>query len=138
MATARRTTPAKLKAAEKSIVQIRESVEEVNRKLEALHAMQTAFLESSYVSQKVHDKTFGEGVILEQKEDIIKVSFPESNTVKFFVIHRKFRNHPVFENDGEAVAACSDFADRRQNIALLQQERITLEKQLAALELIST
>ena len=130
MATVRRTTAARPRAAvTKTIAELTASIAQLDAKLEELKGKQTAFLQNSFVSQKVYHKTFGEGVIIEQKEDIIKVSFPESGNVKSFVIHRKFVNRPVFEDDEEAISKFSEFADLRQSMIHLKQERIRLEKQ---------
>lgn len=139
MATVRRTTAARPKAAvTKTISQLTASIAALDAKLEEMNEKQAAFLQNAYVSQKVHHNTYGEGVIVEQKEDIIKVSFTESGLVKAFVIHHEFVNRPVFENDEEVITAFSEFADRRQNIVQLKQERIRLEKQRAALTLTSS
>ncbi len=139
MATVKRTTTVRPRAAvTKTISELTASIEELDAKLEEMNEKQAAFLLNSYVSQKVHHSTYGEGVIVEQKEDIIKVSFPESGLVKAFVIHHKFVNRPVFENDEGVITAFSEFADRRQSIVQLKQERIRLEKQRAALTLTSS
>ena len=107
-------------------------------KLEEMNVKQTAFLQNSFVSQKVYHNTLVYGVIIERKEDIIKVSFPESGSAKSFVIHHKFINRPVFDNDKEVISAFSEFADRRQSIIQLKQERLRLEKQRATLMLTSS
>lgn len=133
MATVRRTTATRPKAVTKTVTDLTVSIAVLDAKLEEMNTKQTAFLQTTYISQKVHHKTFGEGVIVEQKEDIIKVSFPESGLTKAFVIHQKFVNRPVFDNDEEVIAAFSEFADRRQSINHLKQERIRLEKQIAEL-----
>jgi len=132
MATVRRTTPARSKTAiTKTITELSESIATLDTTLEEMNAKQTEFLQTSYISQKVHHQAFGEGIIIEQKEDIIRVSFTEQGLTKAFVIHRKFTNRPVFENDDEVISAFSDFADRRLAINHLKQERIRLEKQRA-------
>ena len=136
MATVRRTTAARPRTAvTKTITELTASIAELDAKLEELKGKQTAFLQNSFVSQKVYHKTFGEGVIIEQKEDIIKVSFPESGNIKSFAIHRKFANRPTFDNDAEAITAFSEFADLRQSMIYLKQERIRMEKQRNKLEL---
>ena len=130
MATVRKTTATRTKAAVlKSMAELTHSIEMIDAKLEEMTAQQEEFLQKSYVSQKVSHKTFGEGVIVEQKEDIIKVSFAESGLTKAFVIHHKFTNRPIFEQDEETITAFSDFADRRLLINHMKQERIRLEKQ---------
>lgn len=134
MATVRRTTPARTKAAtDKLILQLTRSIKTLHANLEDLYAKQELFLQTSYVSQKVQHKVFGEGVIVEQKEDIIKVSFFKTGVQKAFVMHRKFTNRPIFENDQETITAFSEFADRRLSITHLEQEKIRLEQQRAEL-----
>ena len=130
MATIRRTSQARAKTTyPKTITELTESLAVLDAKLDELTEKQSAFLQNSYVSQKVHQKTFGDGVVVEQKEDILKVSFAESGVQKAFVIHRKFVNRPVFENDQEVITAFSEFADCRQAIIHLKQERARIEKQ---------
>jgi len=139
MATVRRTTAARPRAAvTKTISELTASIEALEARLEEMKEKQEAFLQTSFVSRKVHHNTYGEGIILEQKEDIIKVSFAESGLTKSFVIHQKFVNRPVFENDAEVIAAFSEFADRRQEIIQLKQEHIRMEKQRSALMLTSS
>ena len=134
MATVRRTTAARPKAAvTKTITELTASIAELDARLEELNEKQAVFLQNSFVSQTVNHRTFGEGVIEEQKEDIIKVSFAESGLVKSFVIHQKFANRPVFENDEEAITAFSEYADRRMSINHMKQEKARLEKQRAQL-----
>ena len=134
MATVRRTTAARPKAAvTKTITELTASIAELESRLEELNEKQAVFLQNSFVSQTVNHRTFGEGVIVEQKEDIIKVSFAESGLVKSFVIHQKFANRPVFENDEEAITAFSEYADRRMSINHMKQEKARLEKQRAQL-----
>ena len=139
MATVRRTTAARPRAAvTKTISELTASIAELEAKLEEMKEKQTAFLQNSFVSQKVHHNTYGEGVIVEQKEDIIKVSFAECGLTKSFIIHQKFVNRPVFENDAEVISAFSEFADRRQEMIQLKQEHIRMEKQRSALMLTSS
>lgn len=136
MATAKRTAPARSKmAVTKTITELTEAIATTDAALEELNARQTTFLQNSYVSQKVHHRIYGDGIVVEQKEDILKVSFPKTDTTRSFVIHGKFVNRPVFDNDEEVIAAFSEFADRRQTIMHLKQERMRMEKQRAALML---
>ena len=139
MATVRRTTAARPRTAvTKTITELTASIAELDVKLEELKGKQAAFLQYSFVSQKVRHNTYGEGVIVEQNEDIIKVSFTECGITKSFIIHQKFVNRPIFEKDAEVITAFSEFADRRQSIVQLKKERIRLEKQRAALTLTSS
>lgn len=130
MATVRRTTPVRSKAAtEKMIAQLTQDIETLDTKLAEMSKEQEQFLQGSYVSQKVQHPSFGEGTIIEQKEDMITVSFQKSGLIKAFLIHRKYTNRPQFEKDEEIITAFSDFVDRRLTINHMEQERIRLEKQ---------
>jgi len=134
MVTVRRTTAARPRTAvTKTITELTASIAELDAKLEELKGKQATFLQYSFVSQKVRHNTYGEGVIVEQNEDIIKVSFAECGLTKSFIIHQKFANRPVFINDEEAIIAFSEFADRRLFINHLKRERLRLEKQRSLL-----
>lgn len=130
MATVRRTTPVRTKAAkEKLIAQLTQDMEALDTKLAEMNKEQEQFLQCSYVSRKVQHPLFGEGTITEQKEDMITVSFSKDGLIKAFLIHRKYTNRPKFEKDEETIAAFSDFADRRLAISHMSQEKTKLEKQ---------
>jgi len=132
MATVKRTTPVRTRAAtQKLIEQLTESLEAIEVKLKDMLVKQEAFLQISYVSMAVRHNTYGEGIITEQNEDIVKVNFPNTGFTKTFVIHRKFTNRPTFEQDEETITAFSEYADRRLAINHLKQEKIRLEKQRA-------
>ena len=134
MATVRRTTPVRSKAAtEKMIAQLTQNIEALDTKLSEMSNEQEQFLQGSYVSQKVQHPSFGEGTITEQKEDMITVSFSKAGLVKAFLIHRKYANRPQFEKDEETITAFSDFVDRRLSINHMKQEKARLEKQRAEL-----
>jgi len=134
MATVRRTTPARSKAAtEKMIAQLTQNIEALDVKLKEMSKEQEEFLQNSFVTHKVQHSVFGEGIIIEQREDMITVSFSKAGLAKSFLIHRKYTNRPQFEKDEETIAAFSDFVDGRQSIHLVEQEKIRLEKQLAEL-----
>lgn len=134
MATVRRATPVRTKAAtEKMIAQLTQDIEVLDAKLAEMSKEQEQFLQYSYTSQKVKHPSFGEGTIIEQKEDMITVSFSKDCFVKAFLIHRKYTNRPQFEKDEETIASFSDFADRRLSIKHMKQEKIRLEKQRAEL-----
>jgi len=104
-----------------------------HKKLEEMSKEQEGFLQNSFVSHKVQHSVFGEGIIIEQREDMITVSFSKAGLAKSFLIHRKYTNRPQFEKDEETIAAFSDFVDGRQSSHLVEQEKIRLEKQLAEL-----
>ena len=134
MATVRRTTPVRSKAAtEKMIAQLTQNIEALDTKLSEMSNEQEQFLQGSYVSQKVQHPSFGEGTITEQKEDMITVSFSKAGLVKAFLIHRKYTNRPQFEKDEETISAFSDFVDRRLMINHMKQKKARLEKQKAQL-----
>ena len=134
MATVRRTTPVRTKAAtDKMIAQLTQDIEALDTKLADMSKEQEQFLQGSYVSQKVQHPSFGEGTIISQNEDMITVSFSKDGLVKAFLIHRKYTNRPQFEKDEETITAFSDFVDRRLTINHMKQEKARLEKQKAEL-----
>ena len=134
MATVKRTTPVRSKAAtDKMIAQLTQDIEALDMKLAEMSKEQEQFLQGSYVSQKVQHPSFGEGTIIEQKEDMITVSFSKDGVIKAFLIHRKYTNRPHFEKDDEIITAFSDFVDRRLSINHMKQEKARLEKQKSQL-----
>ena len=134
MATVRRTTPVRTKAAtEKMIAQLTQDIEALDTKLAKMSKEQEQFLLGSCVSQKVQHSSFGEGTIISQKEDMITVSFSKDGLVKAFLIHRKYTNRPQFGKDEETISAFSDCVDRRLTINHMNQEKARLERQRAEL-----
>ena len=134
MATVKRTTPVRSKAAtDKMIAQLTQDIEALDMKLAEMSKEQEQFLKGSYVSQKVQHPSFGEGTVTSQKEDMITVSFSKDGLIKAFLIHRKYTNRPHFEKDDEIITAFSDFVDRRLSINHMKQEKARLEKQRAEL-----
>lgn len=117
----------------KSVCEITVMLAELDTKLEALNAKQAAFLERSYVSRKVWHKTFGEGIVVKQREDVLTIHFEGCDLTKSFVIHEKYMNRPCFEDDDEVIADFTEYGNTRQTVIQLRQEKARLEKKRAVL-----
>lgn len=57
---------------------------------------------------RVTHKQYGTGIVIAQKENTIKVRFPEG-LEKSFIIHTKFPARPTFEDDEQVVEAFTEY-----------------------------
>lgn len=75
----------------------------------------------SLLNVQVTHKQYGTGVVVAQKDNTIKVHFPEG-LEKSFMIHAKFAARPTFEDDAQIVAAFTEFNRLTKEIQMLQKQ----------------
>lgn len=75
----------------------------------------------SLLNVQVTHKQYGTGVVIAQKDNTIKVRFPE-DLEKSFMIHAKFAARPTFEDDEQVVAAFTEFDRLTKEIQMLQKQ----------------
>ena len=75
----------------------------------------------SLLNVQVTHKQYGTGVVVAQKDNTIKVRFPEG-LEKSFMIHAKFTARPTFEDDAQIVAAFTEFDRLTKEIQMLQKQ----------------
>ena len=80
----------------------------------------------SLLGVQVTSPQFGSGKIIEQDLNRIKVAFPDS--VKPFILDKKFPARPRFENDEEIVSAFTVYGRAQERIAFLQKQIESLQK----------
>ena len=66
------------------------------------------FRSISLLNVRVTHKQYGTGIVIAQKENTIKVRFPEG-LEKSFIIHTKFPARPTFEDDEQVVEAFTEY-----------------------------
>ena len=80
----------------------------------------------SLLNVQVTHKQYGTGTVIAQKDNTIKVLFPE-NLEKSFIIHAKYAARPTFEDDEQIVAAYTEF-DRLTNEMKQLQKQLDMAK----------
>ena len=75
----------------------------------------------SLLNVQVTHKQYGTGVVVAQKDNTIRVRFPEG-LEKSFMIHAKFTARPTFEDDAQIVAAFTEFDRLTKEIQMLQKQ----------------
>ena len=81
----------------------------------------------SLLGVTVSSAQYGDGVVIEQDINRIKVKFAE--IIKVFVLDKKYSVRPRFADDEEIVTAFTIYADALEHIKALQKERECLEKE---------
>lgn len=75
----------------------------------------------SLLNVQVTHKQYGTGVVIAQKDNTIKVRFPD-DLEKSFIIHARYAARPTFEDDEQIVAAFTEFERLNKEIQTLQKQ----------------
>lgn len=97
-----------------------EKITSLNSRIRALENEVAQFSEISLTGVRVHQKTFGNGIIVRQEMNKIWVDF--GNDEKLFTIHRDFVARPTFEDDAEIVDMYTEYGDKSKALAALMRE----------------
>lgn len=103
--------------------------EQLNSLLSAiseLKAKADVFREISLLNVQVYQTTYGEGIIVEQNVNKIKVRY--SDCEKIYYINRKYVNRPTFEDDQATVDAFTEYDELCEKIKRLNSEVERLSK----------
>lgn len=104
----------------------KEAAERLQRimKLEdAIHALDVQmepYEEISLIGVEVTEKTYGTGTVIAQDSNMITVQFPDKTSS--YVINKKFKLRPQFENDEEIVEAFTELDNLKQQKKKLEKE----------------
>lgn len=82
-------------------------IEEIESKIQDLDLQLDTYRSINLVGVTVHDKNYGEGIVIWQDINNIKVRFGEN--VKPYKIHKQYIWRPKFEDDAEIVAAMTEY-----------------------------
>ena len=99
----------------------RKRIEELDREIRSLELSVEPYRDISLTDVEVSHIKYGTGVIVGQNVNQITVRFGDLE--KVFVIHKKYRMRPVFENDNEVVEAFTAYSDTLDRIERLRSVR---------------
>lgn len=97
-----------------------EQRETIESKIYELEKELEQFEDISLLDVTVSHKSYGEGVVVEQQINKIKVRFKDIE--KSFIINKKFIMRPTFENDTEIVEAFTEYDSIKDEIGRLKRE----------------
>jgi len=99
-------------------------IDELETKIQDLEDQMDIYRSINLVGVKVFQKALGEGTVIMQDMNKIRVRFGCEE--KSFVIHKQYHLRPTFEDDTEIVEAMTEYADKSEEIKMLvkQLERL--------------
>lgn len=115
-------TESQLRAKEQQ--ELQEKVNIINAEITELECKIAVYEDISLLNVKVHQKTYGNGVVIAQNINNITVRFDDCE--KMFVINRKFVMRPTFEDDEDIVNAFTEYDEICDKIRKLKAERSRL------------
>ena len=92
----------------KEEAKVQERIDSLETQIQAKDIELDKFRSISLLNVRVTHKQYGTGVVIAQKENTIKVRFPEG-LEKSFIIHTKFPARPTFEDDEQVVEAFTEY-----------------------------
>lgn len=87
---------------------MQERIDSLETQIQAKDIELDKFRSISLLNVRVTHKQYGTGIVIAQKENTIKVRFPEG-LEKSFIIHTKFPARPTFEDDEQVVDAFTEY-----------------------------
>lgn len=95
-------------------------IDALEEKIQTLEVQMDAYRNIRLVGTRVFQKQYGEGSIVWQDANMIRVKF--ANEEKPFIIHTQYTLRPTFEDDAEIVAAMTDYADKQKEVKSLREQ----------------
>ena len=92
----------------KEEAKVQERIDSLETQIQAKDIELDKFRSISLLNVRVTHKQYGTGIVIAQKENTIKVRFPEG-LEKSFIIHTKFSARPTFEDDEQVVEAFTEY-----------------------------
>ena len=92
----------------KEEAKVQERIDSLETQIQAKDIELDKFRSISLLNVRVTHKQYGTGIVIAQKENTIKVRFPEG-LEKSFIIHTKFPARPTFEDDEQVVDAFTEY-----------------------------
>ena len=92
----------------KEEAKVQERIDSLETQIQAKDIELDKFRSISLLNVRVTHKQYGTGIVIAQKENTIKVRFPEG-LEKSFIIHTKFPARPTFEDDEQVVEAFTEY-----------------------------
>ena len=101
-------------------VKLQEQIGVVERNIEALEVQLDVYRSINLVGIRVFQKQYGEGTIISQNINVIRVKF--ASTEKDFIINAKYTFRPTFQDDVEIVAAMTDYERKTEEMKELRKQ----------------
>ena len=92
----------------KEEAKVQERIDSLETQIQAKDIELDKFRSISILNVRVTHKQYGTGIVIAQKENTIKVRFPEG-LEKSFIIRTKFPARPTFEDDEQVVEAFTEY-----------------------------
>lgn len=92
----------------KEEAKVQERIDSLETQIQAKDIELDKFRSISLLNVRVTHKQYGTGIVIAQKENTIKVRFPEG-LEKSFIIHTKFPARPTFEDDEQVVETFTEY-----------------------------
>ena len=92
----------------KEEAKVQERIKSLEAQIQAKDIELDKFRSIPLLNVRVTHNQYGTGVVIAQKDNTIKVRFPE-NLEKSFIIHSRFPARPTFEDDEQVVAAFTEY-----------------------------
>ena len=105
---------------------LQEQIDALEAKIQTLEIQLDVYRSINLVGIRVFQKQYGEGTIVWQDVNMIRVQFASEE--KVFTINAKFMFRPTFEDDTEIVAAMTDYATKLEEVKSLRKQLESLYK----------